>query len=170
MKLFEVRESNSALRNFARVYTINGIEEFDPRNCLQDARQNVTSVLRNNRRTTIKLIFKCFMERGNNPEEMVIKPADFHSDIEINLDGTDEKDLYDTMVERILEKMVTFQNDGSPWRLHSIIRLELHTVSYKPLRGDTWIPLPKELADKKAIIDMQSKDNKCFFCGVFSGH
>ena len=139
MKLFEVRESNSALRNFARVYTINGIEGFDPRSFLQDARQNITSVLRNNRKTKVKLIFKCIMERGNNPEEMVIKPADFHSDIEINLDGTDEKDLYDTMVERILEKMVTFQNGGSPWRLRSIIRLELHTVSYKPLRGETWI-------------------------------
>ena len=101
MKLFEVRESNSALRNFSRVYTINGIEGFDPRSFLQDVRQNVTSVLRNNRRTKVKLIFKCSMERGNNPEEMVIKPADFHSDIEINLDGTDEKDLYDTMVERI---------------------------------------------------------------------
>ena len=162
MKLFEVRESNSAMRNFARVYTINGIEGFDPRSFLQDARQNITRVLRNNQKTNVKLIFKCSMERRNNPEEMVIKPADFHSDIEINLDGTDEKDLYDTMVERILEKMVTFQNEGSPWRLRSIIRLELHTVSYKPLRGETWIPLPKELADKKAIINMQNKDNKCF--------
>ena len=162
MKLFEVSESNSAFRNFARVYTINGIEGFDPRSFLQDARQNITSVLQNNRKKKVKLIFKCSMERGNNPEEMVIKPADFHSDIEINLDGTDEKDLYDTMVERILEKMVTFQNEGSPWRLRSIIRLELHTVSYKPLRGETWIPLPKELADKKAIITMQNKDNTCF--------
>ena len=106
------------------------------------------------------------MERGNNPEKMVIKPADFHSDIEINLDETDEKDLYDTTVERILEKMVTFQNEGSPWRLRSIIRLELHTVSYKPLRGETWIPLPKELANKKAIINMQNKDNKCFLWHV----
>ena len=121
MKLFEVRESNFALRNFARVYTINGIEGFDPRSFLQDARQNIMSVLRNNRRTKVKLIFKCIMERGNNPEEMVIKPADFHSNIEINLDGTDEKDHYDTIVERILEKMVTFQNEGSPWRLRSII-------------------------------------------------
>ena len=77
MKSFEVRESKSALRNFARVYTINGIEGFDPRSVLQDARQNITSVLRNNRRTKVKLIFKCIMERGNNPEEMVIKPAIF---------------------------------------------------------------------------------------------
>ena len=86
------------------------------------------SVLRNNRRTKVKSYFKCYMERADTPEEMVIKPADFHSDIEINLDGTDEKDFYDTMVERILEKIATFQNEGSPWRLRSIIRFELHTV------------------------------------------
>ena len=34
-------------------------------------------------------------------------------------------------------------------------------MSYKPLRGETWIPLPKELAVKTAIINMKNKD-KCF--------
>ena len=34
MKLFEVRESVSDLRNFARVYTINGIEGYDVRTFL----------------------------------------------------------------------------------------------------------------------------------------
>ena len=160
---FEVRESNSALRNLARVYTINGIEGCDARSFLQDAGQNITSVLRNNRITKVKLIFKCNMEWGITSGEMVIKPADFHSDIDINLDGTDEQKLYDTMVERILENIAAFQREGSPWRLHSIIQLELHTVRYNPLRGETWIPLPKELAVKTAIINMKNKDNKCFF-------
>ena len=50
-KLFEVRESNSALRKFAKVYIINGIEGYDARSFLQDVRQNITSVLRNNRGT-----------------------------------------------------------------------------------------------------------------------
>ena len=116
---FEVRKSNSALRNFARVYTINGIEGYDARRFLQDARQNITSILRNNRRTKVKSILKCNMERQTN-SGTVIHPADFHSSIEINLDGTDEKDLYDTMVQRILENMATFQREGSPWRLRSI--------------------------------------------------
>ena len=102
------------------------------------------------------------MERPSTLGETVIKPADLHSDIEVNLDGTDEIELYDTMVERIIEKMATFQSMGSGWRLYSIIQLELHTVRYNPLRGETWIPLPKVLADKKAIINMQNKDNKCF--------
>ena len=159
---FEVRESNSALRNFARVYTIDGIEGYDARSFLDGARENMTSVLRNNRRTKVKLIFKCNMERPSTLGETVIKPADFHSDIEVNLDGTDEIELYDTMAERIIEKMATFQSMGSGWRLYSITQLELHTVRYNPLRGETWIPLPKELANKKAIINMQNKDNKCF--------
>ena len=110
----------------------------------------------------VKLIFKCNMERPINRGEMVIRPAAFHSSTEDNLDGTDEQELYVTMVERIIEKMATFQSEGSGWRLRRIIRLELHTVSYKPLRGETWIPLPKELANKKAIINMKNKDNKCF--------
>ena len=158
LKKFKVEEGNSALEQFAKVYTIKGIEEFDPLKVLQYARQNTTSVLKNNRRTKVKLILKCNMESGNTPEEMEIKPADFHSNIEINLDGTDEKELYDTTIERILENMASFQNMGSPLKLRSIIQLELHTVSYNPLKGETYIPLPKE-----AIINMKNKDNnKCF--------
>ena len=158
----EVRESNSALRNFARVYTIDGIERYDAESFFQNIRQNITSILRNNRGTKVKLIFKCNMKRPSNLGETVITPADFHSDIEINLDGTDEEELYDTMVERLMEKIATFQSMGSGWIFHSIIKLELHTIEYNPLRGETWIPLPKELANKKAIINMKNKDNKCF--------
>ena len=102
------------------------------------------------------------MQRPSNLGETVIKPADFNSNIHINLEGTDEDDIYIIMTERILEIMATFQSLGSGWRLYSIINLELHTVRYNPLRGETWIPLPKELANKKAIINMKNKDNKCF--------
>ena len=66
------------------------------------------------------------------------------------------------MVERIMEKIATFQSMGSGWIFHSIIKLELHTIGYNPLRGETWIPLPKGLANKNAIIKMKNKDNKCF--------
>ena len=74
------------------------LAEFDPLKFLQYARQNMTSVLKNNRRTKVKLILKCNMEMLKSSD---IKPADFHTDIEVNLDGTDEKELYDTMIGRI---------------------------------------------------------------------
>ena len=86
MKSFEVRESNSTLRNFAKVYTIDGKLGFDAESFLEGAKQNTTSVRRNNRRTKVKLIFKCYMQMLKTNE---IKPAHFHSNIEVNLDGTD---------------------------------------------------------------------------------
>ena len=116
---FEVREGNSALRNFARVHTVDGIEGIDARSFLGRVRENITRVLRNNRGTKVKLIFKCNMERPSALGETVIKPADFSSEIHINLDGTDEVDIYITMVERILENMAVFQSLGSGWRLNN---------------------------------------------------
>ena len=59
--------------------------------------------------------------------------------------------------------MASFQIMGSSWKLRSIIQLELHTVSYKPLKQKTYISLPKELAVKTAIINIKNKYNKCIF-------
>ena len=159
VKIFEVKESDSALRDFAKVYTIDGKLGFDPRSFLNGARENMIRLLRNNRNTKVKLILKCYMECPTTNE---IVPRNFHSCIEVNLDGTNEEDLYDMMVDRVLENIAKCMARESDVRVHSVIKFELHTVRYKPLRGESYIPLPKELADKKAIINIQNKDNKCF--------
>ena len=160
---FEVRESESALSEFARVYSVNGREGIGVRPFLQSVRENIMSVLRNNRRTKVKLILICNMEKPSILGETIIRPSNFSSNIEVNLDGTNENDLYVTMTERAIENMAAQQQvEGSGWRFHSIIRLELHIVDYNPLRGETWIALPKELANKNAIINPKNEDNKCF--------
>ena len=162
-KIFEVEESDSALRNFANVYTIYGKDGFDPQSFMDGARENMIRLLRNNRNTKVKLILKCYMisERDN-----LIRDFPFHSEIEINVEGTNENEIYTTMTDTILERIANLINGssggGSGWIFCKIIKLELHTASYIPLRGNTWLPLPKELADKKAIINMKNKDNKCF--------
>ena len=45
---FEVRESESALSDFARVYIVNGREGVGVRSFLQRVRGNITSILGNN--------------------------------------------------------------------------------------------------------------------------
>ena len=107
------------------------------------------------------------MENPSILGETIIRPSNFSSNIEVNLDGTNENDLYVTMTERAIENMAAQQQvEGSGWRFHSIIRLELHIVDYNPLRGETWIALPKALANKNAIINPKNEDNKCFMWGV----
>ena len=52
--------------------------------------------------------------------------------------------------------------NGSGWTFHSIVALDIHTVGYKPLNGSSYVPLPKFLASKKALIKMKNIDNQCF--------
>ena len=40
--------------------------------------------------------------------------------------------------------------------------LDLHTVKYVPLGGFSYIPLPRFLAAKKALINLQNADDECF--------
>ena len=160
---FEVRESASSLRNFARVHTINGREGIDVQPFFQSVRGTITRILRNNRRTKVKLVLICYMERPSILGETIIRPSNFSSYIEVNLDRTDENELYNTMIERVMENMARLQQVmGSGWRFRSIIRLELHVVRYNPIRGEAWVALAKELANKNAIVNPKNKDNKCF--------
>ena len=71
------------------------------------------------------------------------------------------------MLEKV-DRFVKGDGDGggTGWELYEVIKLELHTVNYNPLNGGTWIPLPKKLRGKKAIINMKNKDNKCFLWSV----
>ena len=73
------------------------------------------------------------------------------------------------MRERMRKKLATFQSQGNGWRLHSIFQFELHTVVYNLLRGETYIPLPKDLAAKQAIINIKNRDNKCSLLSVLRG-
>ena len=108
--IFEVKESNSALKNFANVYIVDGKDGFDPQSFMDGARENMTELLRNNRNTKVKLILKCYMisERDN-----LIKDFPFHSEIEVNIAGTDENDIYITMTETILERIANLINGSS---------------------------------------------------------
>ena len=39
---------------------------------------------------------------------------------------------------------------------------DLHTVKYVSLGGSSYIPFPKFLAAKKAIINLKNEDDECF--------
>ena len=66
------------------------------------------------------------------------------------------------MKETVLEPLAKFLRQGSNWRFHSVLSLDLHTAKYVPLGGFFYIPLPKFLAAKKAIINLKIEDDKCF--------
>ena len=109
------------------------------------------------------MILKCIMSKTNiSTGEVEYTVGFFASKVEIALQGTDLDDLYRKAIDKILESLAAFQMRGSNWIFESIDALELHTVKYEPLNGSSYIPLPKALLNKKAIINMQNDDEECF--------
>ena len=71
------------------------------------------------------------------------------------------------MIDRIEEEIQKLESaEGTGWRLHSVVKLELFTAEWSPLRGNSYNKLPAYLKNKNAIINMKNMDNKCFY-GVF---
>jgi hypothetical protein len=48
------------------------------------------------------------------------------------------------------------------------LEMESRINKYIPLTGASYIPLPKVLANKKAIINVQNDDDECFTRSVLS--
>ena len=64
-----------------------------------------------------------------------------------------------------------FTRDGSGWVIDEIENVTLHTSLYNPIGGSSFIATPSWLADKKAVVNIQNKDEKCFlYCVLAASH
>ena len=66
------------------------------------------------------------------------------------------------------EKIPELELRGTGWKLQRVSTLELQMARYKPLKGSSFFPLPAALAAKKAIVNVQNKDQECFKWAVLS--
>ena len=158
-----MKEGRSPLQNFTRQFTIKGEEGFSPRNFLREVKPKVVELFDKNKQTKTKTILSCLISRTNIATgEEIEEIADFHSLIETNLDGTNDEEMFNEMVERMLENLVNFQRQGNNWRFERVEELEIYFVEFNPLRGSSWIDLPDGLTAKKAIVNLKNEEQKCF--------
>ncbi|CAH3195844.1 unnamed protein product [Porites evermanni] len=113
------------------------------------------------------MVLVCLMEQqtlGKKGEVVGLKEdkAYFNSGTCSNLYSTDVNKLIHKCVNKIIEELESYQKNGSGWYFKEIIQLEIHTVEFNPTKGSTYIPLPDWITNKKAIVNIENKDEKCF--------
>lgn len=94
--------------------------------------------------------------------EAVLAEPTFASKAGVVLESTNLNEFYDEAIQKILETIATFQQRGSNWRFKSVTKMDISNYVHKPLKGSSYIPLPAELAAKKAFINMKNEDDECF--------
>ena len=170
-RLFTPVEEKSALNKNVVDYVINGDPTYGPSEFLHIAKPHVINIMVLNRNIKTKLYLNCLMSRSD-PLGTIVKKFKFHSiGYKIITEATDPHEIYNEMVDEIEEEIQKVeQAEGSGWVFLEVENLTLHTDIWDPIKGSSYIDLPKELKNKKAIINMKNKDNdKCFIWSVLRG-
>ena len=83
----------------------------------------------------------------DNAHKMSTTSPYFRSRTYITLsgEGLNEHDLNEAL-QKMIESLEKFMREGSGWYLKKVLKLEIQTIVYKPLRGSAYLPLPRMLA------------------------
>ena len=162
-RIFTPRKELSAFNNYVNQYVIDGSDYYDIETFLDDAKPSITNILDKNREIKTILYLYCIMYREGADGETVEGEFAFHSAQKLIFKNTDVNEVYDEMVDEIkasIQKVLRAQ--GSGWRFLKIKNLTLYTAKWDPLNAGSYIDLPTNLKNKKAIINMKNQDDKCF--------
>ena len=163
-KIFTPIREASAFRSYTNQYVMsNNNLGLGPKEFLEYGKPPIINIFNSNRNIKTILYLHVKMSQGGN-----IKEFAFHNKgLKLILEGTDENDIYDEMVEEILEEIdMTRDAEGSGWLFEKVIKLVLHTTRWDPINAGSYMELPPALKNTKAIINMKNQDDKCFMWSV----
>ena len=159
-KIFTPIREASAFRSYTNQYVMTNTNlGLGPEKFLKHAKPPIINIFNSNRNIKTILYLHVLMSQGETIQEFA-----FHSKgLKLILEGTNEEETYDEMVEVILEEIDMARDaEGSGWRFEKVIKLVLHTTRWEPVNAGSYIELPQELKNRKAIINMKNQDDKCF--------
>ena len=163
--LFTPIKEKSAFKNYAAQYIIKGVPNYTPFEFMNIAKPYMINVMNKNLNTKVKLYLYCTMARIDPDFKEVIKRFAFHSIGQKEItEATDLKKLFHEMRDEIEEEIKQMDNaEGSGWVFLKVENLTLYVDIWDPIKAKSYIDLPPELKNKKAIINMKNKNNdKCF--------
>ena len=168
-------KKRQALRNRVKSFEVVKIEPKDPSKQLYYTTPGVAEELEDilNRdggmkaQVTLHVLFKKkkirYRDDGQAEEVFEYKDAYFNSTAFTILNEYQIIDALDKAAEEINNKIAVWLSEGSGWTIVEIRSHYVNIVKYLPLRGNTYIPSPKELRNSMCgLINLKNIDNECF--------
>jgi len=77
----------------------------------------------------------------------------------------------DLVVTQIMSAIEIFKQNGSNWLFDHVIKASARTGAYRPLQRSADVKSPKQLIDKRAVLNIKNDDEYCFlYCIVAHLH
>ena len=162
-----LEKEKSAFEDFAVKYTIQGIPGLTPLQFFERIYKTLKDFFTYHRNIKFKMILVCIMEKQTIQQNVGVVGLEegksyFTSGTYNNIKSTDVDKLIKICIDGIEGGIENYQETGSAWYFKEVEKLEIHTVEYNPTKGSSYIPLPDWISNKKAIVNIENKDEKCF--------
>ena len=159
-------KEKSSLDDFANMYVIEGIFGLTPLQYFNRIEKTLIDFFTYHKNIKFRLVLVCIMEKQIYTKDGLTaienSKAYFSSETYENLRSDEAMKKVEGSFESIEGKIQSYIQDGSAWQFKEVEQLEIHTTEYNPTNGSSYIDLPKWIKDKKAIINIKNKDDKCF--------
>ena len=157
------KEIESALKGTTKTFRIKGTSSGDYKTYLKDITPEVIALLgRQPKPLKVMLRMQCQFRKTEAEAGEVFTDYHFNTKNNIVDESTNLTDFLSVSVERLIELIESLQGRGSGWIFDEVLHFDILTNVYKPLAGSSYIPLPKFLASKKALINPKNTDQECF--------
>ena len=161
-----IKQTDKALKGFAKSYEINIRNNRDPlvqmQNTRKGAERQVTTLLNEMKGLKYVETLKVTFEKIS-ADVIVEKSAYFNSASQTIINQMEINEALQMSKQNILNKIAQWISEGSGWTVKSVDNHYLNIVKYKPISGSSYIKLPSELRNsKKGLINMKNEDNECF--------
>ena len=162
----EIVREKSSLEKFANKYVIKGEEGLTPNQYFVKIKNKLKKFFLFHKSIKFRTVLVCLMEQQLIGKDGVIDfeidKAFFTSFTHTNLESTDVDELINKFTDENIEQQENYLEKGSGWYFKEVVQFEIHTVEFNPSKGSSYIPLPDWISNKKAIVKIQNKDDKCF--------
>ena len=161
----------TSMKNVFKTVEVNGLDDFDLKTYLEMAaplvEKQIKEELEKEKSLKVEMAVVVNMARRSDDEIISARPL-FNSGIQYFYISTNILETYEKMKQKAIESFATKTSGGSGWVFQSIENLILKVDKYNPLRGEGYINLPATIKTKKAVINVENKDNRCFEYGILS--
>ena len=155
-----------AIRGYTRSYEVGLTNKQDPLIQLQNTRlvieNNLLKILTEMKGLKFNEVLKITFKKqvGDEPIE---KTAYFNGKVQLVTNEIEIAESLQITQEQIVNKIQQWISEGSGWTIQSVDSHFINAAKYNPLKGSSYILLPKELQNSaKGLINLKNEDNECF--------
>ena len=129
-------------------YVINAVGNTSPLDFLNSIKGSVITFLDQHRQSKVSISLVCEMVKVDTATGNIVDTDDtatFRSYLESVFESTDLEEIYQKMSGKILESFATYLKNGSGCVLKRVVCAEITTCKLRPLRGSSYLELPKSI-------------------------